>query len=113
MSSIRLFADPIQSLGAGLIGAAYMGIGAEFDKSARMIVVNNLTNQTMIFSWDGVNDHFPLVKFTYLVLTITQNDEEEAEYFALPAGSRLYVKQMSAPNVGGVHVTHFRGVNDL
>lgn len=112
MSSIRLFADPIQSLGFGSIGAAYMGIGAAFDESARIVVVNNLTNTTMMFSWDGVNDHFPIVKLTYLVLTITQNDEEEAEYFALPAGSRLYVKQVSAPTLGTVYVTHFRGITD-
>lgn len=111
MTSIRLFADPVRVLTAGAIGAAYMGIGAAFDESARMIIVNNLTNNTMLFSWNGVDDHFPLVKFTYMVLTITQNDDEE-EYFALPAGSRLYVKQLIAPTVGAVYVTHFRGIKD-
>jgi hypothetical protein len=112
MDSIRLFTDPIQSLAAGSISAAYMGIGAEFDKSARMIAISNLTDNTLMFSWDGVNDHFPLLRHTYLVLTVTQNNEDEAEYFALPAGSRLYVKRILIPTEGAVYITHFRGITD-
>lgn len=112
MTSIRILVDPIQSLGSGAIGAAYMGLGPVFDESARMILIANYTDGLMMFSWDGVNDHFPLPLYTSLLLTISQNDEENADYFALPALSRIYVRQISAPTTGSVYVTHFRGIND-
>lgn len=111
MNAVHLIVEPIQSLAAGSIGAAYMGVGAAFDESARMVFINNLTDGLMMLSYDGVNDHVPLPGYCSLLLTITQNDEI-SDYYALPAKSRLYVKQINAPTTGSVYVTHFRGVND-
>ena len=112
MSSLRLQADPIHSLVFSSIGAAYMGIGTAFDESARMVYISNLTDATLMFSWDGVDDHFPVYGCSALLLTITQNNEHVSESFSLPALSRLYVKQLEIPATGTVYVTHFRGVND-
>jgi hypothetical protein len=112
MTSIRLVADPIQSLAAVSIGAAYMGIGPRFDRAARMILVNNFTDGLMMFSWNGVNDHFPLPVYTSLLLSIAQNADDIEEHLLFPAQSRLYVRQINAPTTGSVYITQFRGVND-
>jgi len=112
MSSLRLQADPLHSLAFGSIGAAYMGIGAAFDESARMVYISNLTDESLLFSWDGITDHFPVYAYSALLLTITQNNEDVSEGFSLPALRRLYVKQLGIPSAGSVYVTQFRGVND-
>ncbi len=113
MNSIRLIADPVQSIAAGAIGVAYMGIGSAFPFSARMLVIQNLTDGVLMFSFDGVNDHVPLPMDTQFVLTITQNKEEESEYFALPAQTRIFVRELTlAPTAGNVYVTLFRGIDD-
>lgn len=112
MSSLRLQVDPIHSISFGSIGAAYMGIGTLFDESARMVYISNLTNIVLMFSWDGVNDHFPIAGYSALLLTITQNNEDVSEYLSLPALSRLYVKELGVPSSGSVYVTQFRGIND-
>jgi len=109
---IRLISDPIKSLGFASIGVGYMGIGTEFDESARAIVVNNLTDAPLFLSWNGVDDHITLPLRGNLLLTISINKEDESESFSLPANSRLYVKQLGVPTSGSVYVTQFRGIND-
>lgn len=109
--STRLVPTTIQSLAFGSIGATYMGIGARFSNSARIVVVTNLTDDLLVFSFDGVNDHFHLPVYTTLTLTITWNDDPD-EPFSLPALSRLYVKETFTPSQGSVYVTEFRGDND-
>jgi len=112
-TSIRLIADPVQSIAAGAIGVAYMGVGPVFEGSARMLVIQNLTDGIVMISFDGVNDHLPLPMKTQFVLTITQNDEEEAKYFALPAQTRIFVRELViVPTTGAVYVTLFRGQDD-
>ena len=113
MNSTRLIADPVHSLAAGSMSAAYMGIGPVFDHSGRMVLVNNLTDDILTFSYDGVNDHFILPVYTSLLLTIDWNKDSVDDYLAIPKGSRLYVKHSSyTPTVGSVYVTYFRAVDD-
>ena len=112
MTSIRLISDEIQSIAAGTIGLAYMGIGPAFAESARILVVQNLTDGILMFSFNGIDDHFSLPQHTQFLLSITQNDQKNTEYLALPAGSRLFVKEIVNPATGTVYVTQFRGIND-
>lgn len=111
MNGIRLVVDPLQSIASGTIDASYMGIGPVWDRSARMVLINNHTNAFLLFSYDGITDHFTMLDYSSLLLTITNNDEGH-EPFSLPALSRLYVKQLTVPTHGSVYVTHFRGITD-
>lgn len=112
MNATRLIVDPVHSLAAGSIGAAYMGIGPAFDHSGRMVFVNNLTDDVLTFSYDGVNDHFILPVYTSLLLTVDWNRDDVDDYLALPLGGRLYVKYNYVPTGGSVYVTYFRAVDD-
>lgn len=113
MVSIRLAIDPIQSLGFASIGVPYMGIGPKLDHSARMIYVSNLTDGLLLFSFNGVDDHFLVPGYSSILLTFDINCEDKSEYFQLSSESRLYVKQIIAPSFGAVYLTLLRGINDV
>lgn len=109
--SIRLVPETARSLAAGSIGAAYMGVGTSFTKPIRMLLIQNLTDESLMFSFDGVNDHLPLPTDGYILLDVTSNKaREDGLYFA--EGTRIYVKEISTPTTGSVYVTTFYGAND-
>lgn len=110
--SERLVVDPIQSLAGAAMGAAYMGIGPAFDNSVRMVFITNYTDDVLVFSWNGVDDHFHLPIYTGMLLTVSWNEDDIAQALSLPKGSRLYAKEWTTVSSGTVYVTVFRGVDD-
>jgi len=109
--AIRLLCEPVRSLGFASIGAAYMGIGSAILNATRMLHIQNLTDKTLMFSFDGVNDHFPLASNGFLLLDIAAN-KTVPQGFYLPEGQRIYVKEDSAtPTSGSVYVTTFYGAD--
>jgi len=112
--AIRLATEPLRSLAFGSIGAAYMGIGTAIDHKARIVRITNLTNTQLMISFNGVKDHFPLAMYGFLQLDVYQNSED-AGFFSLSIGDRLYVKELDAVNPatsGSVYVTVFYGKDD-
>ena len=108
--AIRLVPDTVKSLAFGSVGAAYMGIGTAFDKPIRILLVQNLTDATLMFSFDGVNDHLPLPRDGYILLDVTANKAIEHGYY-VAEGTRIYVKEVDTPTVGSVYVSSFYGAN--
>lgn len=110
--AIRLLCEPLRSLGFASIGAAYIGIGTAIISAARILHIQNLTDKTLLFSFDGINDHFPLAANGYLLLDITSNKTVPQGFF-LPEGQRIYVKESAAgaPIAGSVYVTIFYGAD--
>ena len=106
--AIRLLAETVRTLGFAAIGAAYMGVGTAISNPARMILVQNFTDTAMMFSFDGVNDHFPLYQYSQLVLDISGNKTSDDGFF-LAEGQRLYVREVVAPTLGDVYLTVFYG----
>ena len=110
--SVRLVPETLRSLAAGSIGAAYMGVGTAFDNPVRIVFIQNLTDQTLMFSFDGTNDHFPLTANGYLLLDITANKTERGGALFIGEGTRVYVKEITTPTAGDVYVTTFYGSQD-
>ena len=106
--AIRLLPESVRSLAFGSIGAAYTGVGTEITSPARILHIQNLTDSLLMFSYDGVNDHFPLPASGFLLLDITANKATEDGYY-LSEGTRIYVKQIVAPSSGSVYVTVYYG----
>ena len=106
--AIRMLPEEVRTLGFAAIGAAYMGIGAGFTKPIRILHVQNLTDELLMFSFDGLKDHFPLAASGYLLLDITSNKTASQGFF-LAEGQRLYVKEIEPPTTGSVYVTAFYG----
>ena len=109
--SIRLLAEEVRSLGHASIlgGGAYIGIGTSIDHPARIMLVQNFTDADLMFSFDGITDHFPLLNKSHLILDISSNKTSQGGGFYLAEGQRLYVTQITAPTTGSVYLTVFYG----
>ena len=108
-STIRLFPEPLRSLGFASIGAGYMGIGTALDNPSRILHIQNLTDATLLFSFNGVDDHEVLPANAFLLIDVTTNRTTDSGlYFA--AGTRIYVKQSGVPTSGSVYVANFYGL---
>ncbi len=103
--SVRLKCDPQRVIAYTDIDVAYMGVGSSLQHPARIIYIYNATNTLIQFSYDGVNDNFVLPSQGLKTLDIATNRSTEMGIF-LPAGDRLYVKQVAgAPTTGSVYFT--------
>lgn len=107
--SIKLLPETVRTLAFGAIGAAYMGIGTAISNPSRMMVLQNLTDTLLMFSFDGVNDHIPLPGNGQIVLDITANRTVQGGSFFIAEGTRFYVRQIVAPTAGAVYLSTFYG----
>jgi len=108
--AIRLVPDTAKTLAHGSIGASYLGVGTAFEHPVRILMIQNLTDASLMFSFDGINDHVPLPREGFILLDITANKAAEHGFY-IAEGTRIYVKQISAPTTGSVYVTSFYGAN--
>jgi len=110
--SVRLFPEPLRTLAFGAIGAGYMGVGTAFANPCRLIFIQNLTDALLMFSMDGMIDHFPLPSNGFLLLDISANRNNPQGALYISEGTRIYVKDTGvAPTMGAVYVTVFYGIN--
>lgn len=107
--AIRLMPEPVRSLAFGSIGAGYMGIGSPLANAARIVFIQNLTDETLMFSLNGIDDHFPLFAESFLLLDVTAN-KTVPQGFYIAEGTRFYVKEVGTPSSGSVYVTVFYGI---
>lgn len=107
--SIKLLPEPVRSLGFAAIGAGYMGIGTAFDNPIRIIMIQNLTDAILMFSFNGIDDTVPLPATGFLLLDVTTNSAV-VNAFYIAQGTRIYVRNLGmAPTSGDVYVTTFYG----
>lgn len=107
--ALRLQFETVRSLAFGSIGGAYMGIGTALTRPARQVFVQNLTDASLMFSINGVNDHFALPAQGFLLLDITAN-HAKADGFYIALGTRFYVRTIGTPTSGTVYVSSMYGV---
>lgn len=109
---IRLRFEAQRSLAFGSISNAYAAVGAAMANPIRMLVLQNLTDVTLQFSFDGVADTIPLPSSGAFAFDIATN-KTIGDGFFLAQGDRVYVKHLgSAPTTGSVYVTAFYGYGD-
>jgi len=110
---IRLNMDPIRTLGFAAIGATYAGgaLGAAVDKPVRIFYITNLTNANLMYSFNGIDDHFVTAANGYIILDITANKTVESGFF-MAEGDRLYVRYLDVPTSGDVYFSTFFGGED-
>ncbi len=106
----QLRCEPVRTLAAGSVGASYTPVGAQVVNADGIILFQNLTDALLMFSFDGVNDHFPLQPNGYHVLDITTNQPTKDGLF-LSIGTQFYVKQINVPSTGSVYITLYYGRN--
>lgn len=109
--AIRILPEELRSLAAGAIGAAYMGVGTAFAHPIRIIMIQNLTDETVLFSFDGILDHVILPSNGFILLDVTSNSAI-SQGFYISEGTRIYAKQSGVPTTGAVYISAFYG-NEL
>jgi len=108
--SIKLLAEPMKTLASGSISGTYAGIGTAFDKPIRILILQNFTDEGVIFSFDGIDDHIPLPTSAYMIIDITGNKTGAGGGFFIAEGTRIYVKQLAGvPGSGSVYISALYG----
>ncbi len=107
--AIRFQAEPVRSLAFGSIGAGYTGVGTSVSHPIRQFLIQNLTDVTLMFSFDGVDDHFPIPANGFFLDDISSNRSQSVQGWYLAQGTRLYVKEIGVPTLGSVYFSTFYG----
>ena len=116
-NAIRFYPETIRTRAFGSISGTYAPIGAATASSsnnsyallhpARQFLLQNFTDVTLTYSWDGVNDHLQLPSMQSLIDDVTTNHTSTGGAFAMPQGQIIYVK--GAPSLGQTNLTAFFG----
>ncbi len=111
--AIRSSCDPVRTIAFGGISAVYAGVGVSFSSPVRILHLQNLTDTILMFSYDGINDNFPLATQGFIVLDFTSNQALTQGFF-FAQGHRLYVRNMVAegynpPTIDSVWLTCYVG----
>jgi hypothetical protein len=102
--------EPVRSLAFGSISAAYMPIGTSFANPVRIFFIQNLTDALLMFSFNGIDDNFPLPPSSFLLLDVTAN-RTVSQGFYIAEGTFIYVKEIGTPTLGSVYVSVFYGID--
>jgi hypothetical protein len=111
--SIKWLPETQRTITAASIAASpgtYLGVGTAISNPARQFLIWNLTDVSLQFSFDGINNHFPLPGNGFFLDDISSNTSLSQNYL-LGAGTRLYVKTLGTPSTGAVYFTVFYGAN--
>jgi hypothetical protein len=109
MGRSRFKMEPQGVLAYGSITTSYVAIGNPLEFMGSKLRIANLTNATLQFSLDGINDHFPLHANSTEILDITV-ESKNADF--TPIGTIVYVKRIGTPTSGSVYVTSCYGTDD-
>lgn len=106
--SIRFRMEEIRSLAFGSISGTYMGIGSSVENPILQFYIVNTTDADLMFSIDGVTDHFMIPAQSFLLDDVSSNKGLGGGLY-LPEGTRLYVKEIGTPTDGAVYFSAFYG----
>ncbi len=113
-TAIRFTAEAIRHiLGSSVIAGFYTAIGTPLEHPARQFLVQNLTDQRLGFSFDGITDHFVLPPQSFFLDDVTSN-AALSKGFMLAKGQSLYVKRLTIPApTGDVYFSVFYAEDGL
>ncbi len=110
--AVRVMPETVRSVDFTQISGTYIGIGSAFENPVHWFMVQNLSDQAIMISWDGVNDHFPLAANGYVIMDVASNKTLTAGSFMIAQGTRFYVKELVTPlGSGSVYLSIFCGFN--
>lgn len=104
--AVRIFPGIEATLAFGSISSTYATIGSPLTNPAVQMVFQNLTNQTISFSWDGTNSFISLAAGTSYVCDIQAN-RGRGEALMAAQGTQFWVKQTTAtaPTSGAAYIS--------
>jgi len=113
--------DKLRGQDAGSIQSSYTAIGfnatqatpAPFTHAMRVVHFINTTDQTIIVSFDNVNDNIIVPSNTFTLYDLT-SDQDHNESFRYQNGSQIYIKYLGgvAPLTGTFYVVCVYGLGE-
>ncbi len=107
MEGTKLLPGELQQLGfAGVAPSVFISVGVFF-QPARLILVQNLTDQLLEFSMDGLNSHFVLPACSSVTFDAGTN-KGTPNTAAFPQGYGVFVTAPGTlPTTGSIYLTYF------
>lgn len=109
--SVRMLPETLRSLAFGAIGAGYAAVGTPFAHPAVILELQNGTDETLFFSFDGVNDHVVLPAAGFILLDVKANAGQAGALY-IGQDTTIWVRYgTTPPTVGNAYVMMFYGAN--
>lgn len=110
MSSLGVIArfEPIRQIAAASVLVTYVAVGTQLLNACRQYTIYNGTNALLMFSFDGINDHFVVPSLGGVINDLTSNKTID-EGLSVPKNAQLWVKQIGVATTGSVYFTVMYG----
>ena len=110
VNATRIAADELRVTAFGGISNVYAAIGYPLEHPGRCVILQNLTNQVLMFSLKGLTDTIPLPSYGQITFDITSNKSTDTGMY-MAIGDQWFVKEIAGgtPSAGFVCLTVFYG----
>lgn len=110
-TAVRVLPEPVRTLANGDVSSSYAAIGTPFANPIHYFMIQNLMDQPVMISWDGINDHFPLEVNGYIIMDVSSNRTSTGGSFMIAQGTTFYAKNLtvSSPTTGSIYLSVFYG----
>lgn len=106
LSAIRIRYEALRSLNFSGISGTYATVGASFANPVRLLKVTNLTDATLLVSFDGITDVDVVPANGFYLYDYGSNKSDQAGAAEQSIGDRIYVKsETDDPTMGNVYAT--------
>jgi hypothetical protein len=100
--NLRAVPFPQVSIAEASIGASYVAVGGSlFNTPMLIVIIVSTLNDTVQWSWDGVNPAFPVVAGATIIIDM------KSDNIPLPGSYGPFVKLIGTPNTGSLYVGGF------
>lgn len=106
--AIRWAMEPQKVLAYTSISGTYAKVGTVTLYPGRQFMVSNLTDANLQFSWNGVDDHFPMLSGTQWINDVATNQILD-QGLSNPQNATLWVKTIDSPTKNSVYFSSMYG----
>lgn len=100
---VKAAVETLATLAYGSISGSYAEV-TTFPNAESIITLQNLTNATCFFSFDGTDDNFVLPATSAMIIDVTANHAADDTGLYFPKNTRVYVRTSGSPSSGAVYV---------
>jgi hypothetical protein len=106
-SGSQLRIEALRTLAFGAIGAAYANVGTPLVNPAQILILQNTTDATLMFSFDGgITDHIALMAYSSIIIDVSSDLVMSAGALYISVGTQIAVKQRAgAASLGSADIT--------
>lgn len=102
----RLAPVPLETVAGTALTTSYQVIGAAMSNPIRILQINNLSNQSLVISWDGTNDHMAIGASQLMQLDVSAN-KETSNMLEIPQGTQFFVRSPGGAGTGSVYLAAY------